>query len=126
MERYILEATKYTPYIELDTNLGTLQVMGDSYPENALELYQPLLTRIDAYFADNIKKLDIYLQIDYLNTSSSKMLIDIFTKLSYYFDKGNQISAVWKYPEDDEDYREQCMMFLEEAHFPYQLVGLAY
>jgi hypothetical protein len=126
METYILQATKYTPYIELDVELGTLAIRGDSYPENALELYQPLLTRIDAYFADKTKKLDIELQIDYLNTSSSKMLIDLFTKLSDYFDKGNTISAIWKYPEDDEDYREQCMMFLEEARFPYQLVGLAY
>ncbi|PKN71961.1 MAG: hypothetical protein CVU50_09230 [Candidatus Cloacimonetes bacterium HGW-Cloacimonetes-3] len=126
MEPYILTATKYTPYIELDLNMGTLKIIGDSYPENALELYQPLFTKIDVYFAEKIQILDIYLQIDYLNTSSSKMLIDFFTKLSEYFDKGNQISAIWKYPEDDEDYREQCMMFLEEAHFPYQLVGSAY
>jgi len=126
MEQYILEATKYSPYINLDPEQGTLLIKGDSYPENALQLFLPLLTRIDAYFEQSPKKLDIDLQIDYLNTSSSKMLIDLISKLSSFFDKGNVISAIWRYPEDDEDYREQCMMFLEEARFPYQLVELAY
>lgn len=126
MEQYILEATKYSPYIHLDPDQGTLILRGDSYPENALELFQPLLLRIDSYFAEGTKKLDIDLQIDYLNTSSSKMLIDLISKLSTFFDQGNEIRAIWKYPEDDEDYREQCLMFLEEARFPYELVGLAY
>lgn len=126
MEKYILEATKYSPYIEFDADLGKLVIRGDSYPENALELYQPLFKQVDTYFADKISTLDIEIQIDYLNTSSSKMLIDLISKLSVYFDKGNTISAIWMYPEDDEDYREQCVMFLEEARFPYKLIGLAY
>lgn len=126
MERYILEATKYTPYIELDGDLSTLKISGESYPENALLLFQPLLMKIDSYFADPEAKLDIDLQIDYLNTSSSKMLIDLISKLSEYFDKGHKITAVWNYPAEDEDYREQCMMFLEDAHFPYELIGIAY
>lgn len=126
METFIVEATKYSPYIELDSAQGILKITGNSYPENALELYHPLFLQIDAFFAEGTKKLDIELQIDYLNTSSSKMLIDLINKLSDYFEKGNQISAIWKYPEDDEDYREQCVMFFEDAPFPYQLIGLAY
>lgn len=126
MDSYILEATKYTPYIELDTKLSSLKIIGESYPENALQLFQPLLMKIDAYFADPETKLDIDLQIDYLNTSSSKMLIDLISKLSDYFDQGHEITAVWNYPAEDEDYREQCMMFLEDAHFPYKLIGIAY
>ncbi len=126
MEKYVLEATKYSPCIELDSENGILKITGNSYPENALGLYQPLFIKIDEYFAEGKKKLAITLQIDYLNTSSSKMLIDLIFKLSDYFDQGHEISAVWKYPEDDEDYREQCMMFFEEARFPFELVGLAY
>ena len=126
METFIVEATKYSPYIELDNEQGILKITGNSYPENALELYQPLFIQVDTFFAEGTQKLHIELQIDYLNTSSSKMLIDLISKLSEYFDKGHQISAVWKYPEDDEDYREQCMMFFEDAPFPYQLIGLAY
>ena len=126
MENYTLEATKYSPYIELDSELGILKITGNSYPENALELYQPLFMKIDEFFADEKKKLYIALQIDYLNTSSSKMLIDLFFKLSSYFDQGHEISADWRYPEDDEDYREQCQMFFEDVNFPFKLIGIAY
>jgi hypothetical protein len=126
MVSYKLEATKYSPYIELDDTLGSLKIIGESYPENALELFLPLLNKVDSYFAIGKRKLAIELQIDYLNTSSSKMLIDLICKLSDYFDKGNQISAVWTYPEDDDDYREQCVMFLEDAHFPHELIGIKY
>jgi len=124
METYILEASKYTPKIEFVYKDKYLRIEGDSYPENAMSVYQPLIERIDDYFRAASSALKIDLLIGFINTSSSKMITDIISKLQDYHVKGHNIQLTWFYPEGDIDLRENCELFLEDVLFPYAISEL--
>ncbi len=121
MENFIITQTKYTPLIELSFKDHFLRITGDSYPENAMEVYQPLITKLETYFVNPEQELQIELNFDFVSTSSKKMLTDIIGILQGYHDVGHQIKLTWFFPEGDLDWQEQCEMFLEDATFNYSI-----
>ncbi|MBI9031411.1 DUF1987 domain-containing protein [bacterium] len=124
MKNYIVEATKYTPYIEFDIAKGNLKMEGDTYPENSYDTFKPLLDKIDEYFLDSIKSLNVEINIEFLNTSSSKMMREIISKLDEYFEADHNISLKWYYPDGDIDLQESWEMLLEDVLFPYEIVAV--
>jgi len=124
MKNYIVKATKYTPYIEFDIAKGNLKMEGDTYPENSYDTFKPLLDKIDEYFTDPTKSLNVEINIEFLNTSSSKMMREIVSKLDEYYESGNKISLKWYYPDGDIDLQESWEMLLEDVQFPYEIVAI--
>jgi len=124
MENYIVPATKYTPRIELHFNDKYLRIEGDSWPENAMEFYQPLFFKLDEYFSFEGQSLNIDLFMDFINTSSSKMIDDMVKKLQTFFQKGHEIKLQWFYPEGDMDCKDKFETLLEDAQFPYAVTEL--
>jgi len=123
VDKYIREATKYTPLIELHPRDQYLLIRGDSYPENALETYEPLLLKLEEYFQQH-GNLRIDFLIDFLNTSSSKMMTELIAVLQRYHEKGNKIDLKWYYPDGDTELKESWEMLLEDATFPYSVCEL--
>ncbi len=121
MENFIITHTKYTPQIELSFKDRYLRITGDSYPENAMEVYQPLILKLETYFEAPAQELQIEFNFDFVSTSSKKMLTDIIGILQGYHDAGHQIKLTWFFPEGDLDWQEQCEMFLEDASFNYNI-----
>jgi hypothetical protein len=111
--------------IELSYEDKVLRMEGDSYPENAMEVFQPLIVKLEDYFSKPGQTLRIDLLIDYLNTSSSKMMTDIISRLQTYHTDGHGIQLNWYYPAGDIDLRETCELFLEDAIFPYTILETA-
>lgn len=124
MKNYLVEATKYTPYIELNAENGYLKLEGDTYPENSYDTFKPLLDKIDEYFLESDKSLTVDIYIEFLNTSSSKMMRELISKLDEYFESGNKISLKWYYPDGDIDLQESWEMLLEDVLFPYDIVAI--
>ena len=124
MENYIITATKYTPLIELSFKDNFLRITGDSYPENAMDVYQPLILQLEKYFAAPEQKLQIELNLDFISTSSKKMLTDIITLLQNYYNAGHNINITWYYTDGDIEQKEQWEMFLEHVTFPYNIIPL--
>ncbi|HPM04362.1 MAG TPA: DUF1987 domain-containing protein [Candidatus Cloacimonas sp.] len=121
MENFIITNTKYTPQIELSFKDRYLRIIGDSYPENAMDVYQPLIVKLEKYFEAPAQDLLIEFNFDFVSTSSKKMLTDIIGILQGYHDAGHQIKLTWFFPEGDLDWQEQCEMFLEDASFNYSI-----
>lgn len=124
MENFIINATKYTPKIEIRYDEHLLRIEGESYPENARETFQPLLDKLEDYFSKPDRTLKVELLVDYLNTSSSKMMTDIINNLQNHFEDGHKIDLTWFYPEGDIDCQETCELFLEDVTFPYTIAEL--
>jgi len=64
MENFVIPQTKYTPLIELHYQDKFLRIYGDSYPENAMEIFQPLINKLDEYFKQPQQSLVVDLRID--------------------------------------------------------------
>lgn len=99
MENLIIEETKYTPAISLDTN-GTVSMVGKSYPENTFEFYEPVMQWVGAYFASGAKNLTVNMEITYFNSSSSKLFFDFFDLLDE--NNNDEIIINWIYDEENE------------------------
>ncbi len=122
MENLIIPKTKQTPQIEFNTAENYLRIIGESYPENAMEVFQPLIDHLELFFGQDKRDLQVELRVEYQNTSSSKMMYEVINRLSNYHEAGHNVRLAWYYPDGDLDLLENCEMFLEEVSFPYDIV----
>ena len=115
--------TKFTLAVSLDADSGNFAMEGSSYPENALEFFQPIFLWLERFIAEVTKPIDLQLKLEYLNTSSSKCILDLFKVLEGYHHQGGEVKVTWYYESDDEDMMETGEEFLEDLDFPFELVA---
>jgi len=112
MENLHIEATKYTPNIQLNKN-GTITLEGKSYPENTFEFYAPMMEWMKDYFENHVaSKTTINMEITYFNSSSSKLFFDFFDLLEE--NNSNNIVINWIYDEENESALEAGEDFVED------------
>jgi len=115
MENLIIEATKYTPEICFDATRNLLEIRGETYPENTAEFYAPVFTWLEAYLdqlGDDM--VTVNLEIHYFNSSSSKVLMDMFDKLEGACRGGRRITLNWIYERENESALEYGEEFQED------------
>ena len=113
MQNLKLEATKYTPEINLDAT-GTISLVGKSYPENTFEFYAPMMKWLAKYFeANENDKTIVNMEIIYFNSSSSKLFFDFFDLIDEA-KSDNDIEINWIYDEENESAQEDGEDFIED------------
>ncbi len=123
-ESYVLlpvdiKATARTPEVKFDLLNNSLSISGQSNPEDAIAFYQPLLLWVDNYIASKPAMTELNVKLDFFNTPSSRMILDIFKKMKALNETENALVINWYYLEDDED--------LEEAGNSYSyILGLKF
>src|ERR1700733_2836389 len=106
METIMIKATARTPEIKFDATRGKLEIKGRSIPENAVEFYRPLMESFDKYLTDSVPSVEVDIQLEYLNTDSSRCILNIFRHLEKLHAKGSQVTVNWYYEKDDLDMKE--------------------
>jgi hypothetical protein len=59
----------------------------------------------------------------YLNTASSKLLLDVLMKLEQLKEAGHDVLVRWYYPEDDEDMQEAGEEYADIVDVPFEQIG---
>ena len=127
LKDFVLKATDKTPYINFNVNSGLMQIHGYSLPENSFEFYPPIIEWLDNYIENPNKKTDFDFKLVVINTSSSKMFIDIFRKINQLVDQNNsKVSVVWYYETDDEDIHEMALQYKEFSKAEFRIIGTEY
>lgn len=123
MENLLIQGTKYTPDIAFDDGRHILRIKGYSYPENAAAFYEPVLNWLKTYLEQpHTPPLHLDLEMIYFNSSSSKILLDLFDLLDQYARQGCAVSVNWIYDEDNESAYECGVEFEEDIeHLRFQL-----
>ncbi len=111
-----LEGTEDTPKIILDKGNGIFEISGRSLPEDSAEFYQPILDWLDEYAGDANGSTSFDFKLEYFNTASSKLILDVLSKLEDI--KG--VSVNWYFHEDDEDMQEAGEEFSELVEVPFE------
>ncbi len=124
LEEIHWEATQATPFVATDARAGTLEMRGDSYPENSFEFFKPIIQWMTAYLKVSDDPLCLHLNLVYLNTSSVKVMMDIFEMLEDAHDKGRAVSVRWLYDRDNERIAELAEEFKEDCTFPFEIAFL--
>jgi len=116
MDNWKIEATKHTPEIYFDVANNVLSMKGESYPENVDQISQPLFSWLANYLAqaNPDQALTVNIELTYFNSSSSKMLLDLFDRLEEAAATGNNITVNWIYEADNDSAEEFGEEFKED------------
>ena len=114
MENLTLEATNSTPEIQANYSNNTIEIRGKSYPENTFEFYQPLMDWVEAYFKTDQTKLKLTFEIQYFNSSTSKVFYDLFDLLEESRTNGKSIVVDWEFDPENVSAEEAGEDFKED------------
>ena len=116
MEKLIVEATRSSPAIVFDAETRHLHITGESYPENAAAFYAPVFAWVREFIAglERAATVQIDLEILYLNSSSTKVLLNLLDLLEQAAQDGLNIIINWRYDPENEAMLECGQDFSEE------------
>ena len=119
-----LAATVSTPAVQADWQSGVLSMVGESYPENTYEIFDDIISWVESFLADCDRPLQVDLQLNYLNTSSIRAMIDIFDRLQAAHDAGRPLSVRWLYDSRNPRSAEMGEEFKEDYSFEFTIAVL--
>ena len=107
MTEFYLPPTPTTPEVTLSPSRGALVLKGESYPENVLSFYAPLLEKIRALVEDaGLPRLEVQMHITYYNSASAKAFHRIFHMLNQAGERGCAVHVLWVFDEEDDMARD--------------------
>jgi hypothetical protein len=121
MEKHVIqEELKNCPGIVYFPDTNKLELTGRSIPENPELIFRRLDEWITLHFEKN-KGLDVSIQLEYINSGSSKYLYEVLKKLTGYGRTGNSVKMKWLYEEDDEAMLELGEHYRDSAGIPLEM-----
>jgi hypothetical protein len=101
MEPLCNAKTKSTPEVILDKSKGIFLIKGISKPENTVEFYDPIMNWLTEYTNNPNQSTVLTFDMDYFNSSSSKIILHIIQTLEEILKKGLEIRVNWCYGDED-------------------------
>lgn len=123
MDRFFLESSAITPFVEFDKNKGVFVMQGRSLPEDVKSYYLPMVQWWDIYIKSPNSFTNLVLDFDYFNTASSKMLLILLNKVKELHKNGNDVLITWKYPQLDAELEEAGEEFAELLNVPFEMIA---
>jgi hypothetical protein len=117
MDPINIAQTSRTPRIEFDFSSNNFIIAGESYPEDVSAFYGPLLQTLTEFFEtlrDSIVRFRF--ELIYFNSSTAKIVMELFEALEEAAGGGNQVSITWVYEAGDDNIKELGEEFAEELH----------
>ncbi len=114
--------TTTTPLICFDEASTTLRISGESYPENSFAFYAPILDWVKQQLLDS-GSLVIEFTITYMNSSSTKCMLDLLDIMEEAHAGSAKVSIIWNYDPENPRSFELAEEFCEEVSFPFQIVA---
>ncbi len=120
MDVLSIKGTVETPEVNFDPNSGVFNLSGRSLPEDVKDFYNPLIKWIEGYAASPKPTTVLKVKMDYFNTASSKMLLEIFELFKDMQDNGSEVAIEWYYLEDDEDMEDAGQDYSDIVEVPFK------
>ena len=121
MKELIIEAAYNTPFIHFDPGTGEMRIEGRSIPENPDDLYMRLIKWLHSYFEEPCPLTRAILKLEYVNSGSSKFLLEILRIMSKHHEQGKKCEVDWYYEEEDERIMELGYHFESTTELPFNM-----
>jgi hypothetical protein len=105
-KRFHLDRTDTSPQIDLDLDNGVMEFVGRSLPNNSELFYSRVYRWLEEYLEAPREETTVNMRLDYLDTSSSKHLYNIFQKLDAVNERGQHVRVNWHFETGDEEMAE--------------------
>ncbi len=122
MEELLIEKTGNTPKVHFNHDAGKLVIEGRSIPENPGDFFEKLIDWLENYYQNPKETTQMFLNLEYVNSGSSKYLLGIFRMIKKRFDEGNNCIINWYYEEDDEAILSLGEHFKTTIKIPFNLI----
>ena len=117
-----IQGTDDTPAVILDAEKEVFQLSGRSLPEDVASFYDPIIDWLDDFAESDKQRMTFGFKLEYFNTASSKLILDVLLKLEEMFEGGKEIMVKWYYPEDDEDMEEAGEEYADIVDVPFEQI----
>lgn len=121
MNKLEILKTQNTPSVLFIPETGIFQMEGRSIPENPGEFYDPLMKWLTAYFENPAPQTVLNINLDYVNSGSSKYLLGLFKVFKKQHQSGTKIEVNWFYEEDDEAIESLGEHYLSILNIPFNM-----
>lgn len=121
MEVIKISGTEDTPGIILDQENRIFEISGRSLPEDVVVFYQPVMNWMCEFEKSPFPDMELSIKLEYFNTASSKLILDILLKLEGIYDNGTPLKVKWLYPSSDHDMKEAGEEYSEIVELPFEL-----
>ncbi len=123
LDFFYLESTLDSPEVLLDKSGGLIKLTGRSLPEDAKNFYKPIMDWIVNYASSTKINTRVIFQYEYINSSSSKMILELLDLIKQVFEKKESLLYVeWRYLDEDDDMLEAGEDFEERAGINFNFV----
>ena len=122
------KASERTPKIVFNFDEGEFLISGESYPEDVSQFYGPLMEALENYF-EGLEDTDVNFTFAfvYFNSSTAKIVMGLFDLLDSAAERGNSVTVIWEYEENDDNMEELGEEFgedLKHATFVKNVVAI--
>ena len=123
MEDLQINATATTPKISFSID-GNMEIKGKAIPDADSDFWNLVSEWFRQYMFTPAFKTSFTLQIDYLNTSSSKEVLHLLYRLNELKDRGLGAEVVWSFNENDYDMQEVGKDYEHMVKVPFSFVKI--
>jgi hypothetical protein len=121
MEVLNIPMTASSPLVRFEPESCTLRIEGESYPENSFEFYEPILTWLKDALA-SLDSLCLDIDVSYMNSSSTKCMLDLLDTMEEAAAQGKRLSVVWRYDPENPRALDLAEEFKEEVSFEFRIL----
>ncbi len=123
LKPFIKEATTTTPEIKLDADNGTIELSGSIISVDTPALFDPILEWIDEYLNNPLRRTQIKLHLEYINTRASRYLLEVFKRIEKSCHRDEiDVLVKWICDKDDLDMLEVVEDYKALTDIPFEIV----
>jgi len=123
MDKFYIKGTAETPTVSFDSTGNTFEISGKSLPEDVKEFYHPIIKWLTEYCQSPNDVTTLKVRMEYFNTASSKMILELFELLNKLHLSGRNAAIEWYYQEDDEDMMDAGNDYADMLDLPFKIFG---
>lgn len=120
MEDLYLKKTSNSPEVEFLADSGELSMEGRSIPEDPGEFFERLIDWINEYFLHPAEKTDVSIKLEYINSGSSKYMLELLRIMKINHDAGKNVKVLWYFEEGDESIQELGIHYENTIQIPFE------
>ena len=107
MNEFKTIGTLKTPEISGEVESGSISISGICIPEDARDFFNPFRNWLLDFTQSTSNKIYVEIDLEYFNTSTSSILLDVFKHLNRTNDLDSKhVEITWVYEEDDLEMKE--------------------
>lgn len=130
MENLFIESTEFSPKVIFDAKNRNFELIGISRPEDVVAFYESIIYKVENYVNSLLKeendfngfKFHLKFDLSYMNSASSKYILQILDHFKQLFKQGAEIIVNWYYDDIDDQIFEDGEDLSDVIKIPFNLI----